>query len=199
MQFTLASLQADYRSNILTAGVQSTVGGYATPGYTVLVYPFEGSAALPTVAGTDGRWSQRLTTLPQTRWVYAGVQDPKRRLPDKFYRINISTQQQEVMEAAEFARIFPPPQPGKAPIPANLPAAASGGGGGGVGRGGGEAATPINLVSDDSDAVKARAAEDDRVRLKREREEEGRRKRRELEERIDQRLRDAERRERTGR
>jgi hypothetical protein len=199
IQFTLTSLTADYRSNILTAGIESIVGGYASPGYHVLVHPFEGAPPLRSKAGADGRWTQKLTALPQTRWVYAAVRDPAGKLPDKHYRINISTQQQEAIDPKEYARIFPPevrsPSAAFAQAPTS-PASATLGS---------PRTTPSVSpaiepggvsIGDDSDAVRARSAEDERIRLKREREEESRRKIRELEERIDQRLRDAERRER---
>lgn len=188
IQFTLANLTAEYRSNILTAGIESTVAGYASPGYSVLVHPFEGAAPLSTRAGTDGRWSLRLSTLPQTRWVYAAVKDPAGKLPDKHYRINISTQQQEAMDSKEYARLFPPGQPGT-PIAAAPRAPAV------------PPSEPRQMAaaSEELDPVRARSAEDERVRLQRQREEESIRKRRELEERIDQRLREAERRERQGR
>lgn len=191
IHFTLTTLSADYRSNILTAGSQTTVSGYASPGYGVRVYPFEGAAPLTTVAGSDGRWTQSLSMLPQTRWVYASVHDPKKALPDSFYRINVSTQQQEMVDAATFSRLFP-----AGVVPAKMPP-------GVVNVAAAPPARPIaaanNELPTDSELVKARSAEDERVRLMREREAEGRRKRRELEERIDQRLRDAAARERAGR
>lgn len=177
IHFALANLQADYRSNILTAGVESIVGGYATPGYTVLVHPFEGAPPARTKAGSDGRWTQRLSTLPQTRWVYASVQDPARKLPDKFYRINISTQQQESIDASEYARLFP--AAGSPPARSAVASAK-------------HASSSEPAYDDDSDMVRARSAEDERVRLMREREEESRRKHRELNERIDRQLEAAE-------
>ena len=211
IQFTLTNLTADYRSNILTAGVESIVGGYASPGYQVLVHPFEGAPPLRTQAGTDGRWTQKLTTLPQTRWVYAVVRDPSGKLPDKHYRVNISTQQQESIEPKEYARLFPPGT--SAQNATSVAASKSGQSSSGQSSSAQTrpaarspstraSATPEPSVvtgGDDSDLVRARSAEDERVRLQREREEESRRKRRELEERIDQRLRDAERREKQGR
>lgn len=108
VQFALANLQADYRSNLLTAGVEVSVGGIADRGAIVRVYPWEGARPIETRAGSDGAWRVPLKVVPETRWVYASSADAAGKLPTRYSRIDVSSQRQEQVDEADFVKMFPP-------------------------------------------------------------------------------------------
>ena len=119
MRFSLVSLAAGYRSNAVAAGVQTTVAGIATPGYTVRLYTAPGRAAQTVVAGRDGAWSAALEVPPQTAWVYGVSEDPAKRDRAAYFRVGVLGGAQERVEPGEFARLF-----GAGADPKAVPAAA---------------------------------------------------------------------------
>ncbi len=188
MRFMLTRLEADYRSNVIAAGVQATISGLATPGFDVLVYAAPGSEPRRTRASRDGTWAVTLGVVPETRWVYAAAVDRDGKLPPAYSRINVSSRAQEVVEESDWKRMFP----------------ATGGAGT---AGAGERAAPRERVEAervdarrdaDLSAHERRVQEEERRFRQREIEEQRRRKMRELDERTDaalKRAREAERRQ----
>jgi hypothetical protein len=106
--FSLARLDAGYASNAITGGTQTTVSGFVTPGYSVLVYPFEGGEPTRVVASSGGKWTATLLAVPQSGWVYAEAVDPAGRIPTTYFRVNVSTQQQQIVGREEFEKLCVP-------------------------------------------------------------------------------------------
>lgn len=119
VRFSLVSLAAGYRSNAVAAGVQTSVAGIATPGYTVRLVAAPGRPAQTVVAGRDGTWSARLEVPPQTAWIYGVSEDPLKRDRPAYFRVSVLSGTQERTDAGDFARLFGPTADPKArPAPA---------------------------------------------------------------------------------
>ena len=111
IQFSLASLGATYRSNVVSATVIITISGIASAGNTIRLYQNPGMPVVETKADTWGVWSSKLSIVPQTKWVYGISVDRSPNIPPRYFRIDVSTQKQEDLNEAEFKQMAPKPAP----------------------------------------------------------------------------------------
>jgi hypothetical protein len=104
-RFTLVSLNAGYRSNVVAATASTMISGFATPGYRVKVYAAPGDAPATVSAGRGGIWTVRLEGEPVSGWVYGVAEDPAGKDQPAYFRVNILTRAQERVDAATFAKV----------------------------------------------------------------------------------------------
>ncbi len=103
----LCQMSATYKSNFVQATVNVTVSGASVGGNRVRVYGIPGDPPAETVVGSGGIWTVRLPVVPDTKWVYGLSEDPGNRIPTRYFRINVTTRQQERVEEQEFLKMFP--------------------------------------------------------------------------------------------
>jgi hypothetical protein len=115
----LSQVSATYKSNFVLATVTVAVSGASVSGNRVRIYGMPGEAPVEATVGSTGIWSARLSVVPETKWVYGLSEDPLGRSPTQYFRVNVTTRQQERVEEKEFRKLFPPDAaPGKAAAPA---------------------------------------------------------------------------------
>lgn len=113
----LCQIGATYKSNFVQATVNVNVSGASVSGNRIRIYGIPGDFPAETTAGGGGIWTVRLAVVPETKWVYGLSEDPSGKIPTQYFRINVTTRQQERLEEAEFLKMFPKdaqPAPGKA-------------------------------------------------------------------------------------
>jgi hypothetical protein len=57
-------------------------------------------------AGRGGLWTAKLNVIPEERWVYGVATDPVGRDKPAYFRVNVTTRQQERVDPAEFNKMF---------------------------------------------------------------------------------------------
>jgi hypothetical protein len=154
----LNQVSATYKSNFVAATVNVGLSGAGVAGHRLRIYGMPGNPPVETTVGSSGIWVVRLEVVPQTQWVYGMSEDPAGRIPTRYFRMNVSTKQQERVEEAAFVKMFPPITPGQAPTSKAVPAAKPAAGGPAV-------------VQEDAALQERRRREDDEIRKRREAEE----------------------------
>lgn len=111
IETTLSSLAALYKSNFVLATANVSVNGASVGGHRIRLFTGPGQPSVDTVVEPNGSWRADLAIVPDTQWVYGLSEDPRDRVPTKYFRINLATRAQEPVAEAEFRRLFPPNAP----------------------------------------------------------------------------------------
>lgn len=104
-----------YKGNFVAATVSVSVGGLATQGHRIRLFTSPSSPPVETVAGRNGLWRTSINVVPEAQWVYGLSQDLSGKLPNRYFRVNVSTQAQERLEEGEFLAMFPAALASQAP------------------------------------------------------------------------------------
>lgn len=107
MEFGLVDTQIAYRGNTVAAGVSLYVTGFATQGFRVRLFPGPATDPIELTAGRNGMWTTKLSSAPEDGWLYGLAEDPAGKVRTRYFRVNVSTQKQELVDEAEFWRRFP--------------------------------------------------------------------------------------------
>jgi hypothetical protein len=119
IEFGLVSTEIAYRGNTVAAGVTMYVSGFATQGFRVRLFPSEHADPIELTAGRNGLWSTKLTAAPEDGWLYGIAEDPSGKVRPRCFRVNVSTQKQELVSEADFWKRYPQWKPAaEAPPPA---------------------------------------------------------------------------------
>lgn len=117
MEFGLTETQIAYRGNTVAAGISLYVTGFATQGFRVRLFPGPAADPIELTAGRNGMWTTKLNMAPEDGWIYGLAEDPAGKVRTRYFRVNVSTQRQELVDEAEFWRRFPQWRPA-AEVPA---------------------------------------------------------------------------------
>lgn len=115
MEYGLVDTQIGYRGNTVAAGVTLFVSGFATQGNRVRLFPGAAADPIELVAGRNGLWSAKLTSAPDDGWLYGVSEDPSGKVRSRYFRVNVSTQKQELVDEADFWKRFPQWKPAAEP------------------------------------------------------------------------------------
>lgn len=115
MEFGLIDTQIAYRGNTVAAGVSMYVTGFATQGFRVRLFPGPAADPIELTAGRNGMWTTKLAFAPEDGWLYGLAEDPAGKVRTRYFRVNVSTQKQELVDEAEFWRRFPQWRPAVEP------------------------------------------------------------------------------------
>jgi hypothetical protein len=113
VEFGLVDAAVLYRGNTVAAGVQLYVAGFATQGFVVKLFPSAEAEPVVLTAGRNGMWSAKLPIAPAGGWLYGLAEDPAGKARTRYFRVNVSNQNQEQVEEADFFRLFPQARPVK--------------------------------------------------------------------------------------
>jgi hypothetical protein len=107
IEFGLVDTQIAYRGNTVAAGVTMFVSGFATQGYRVRLFPNGNTDPIELTAGRNGLWSAKLAAAPSDGWLYGISEDPTGKVRPRCFRVNITTQKQELVDEADFWKRYP--------------------------------------------------------------------------------------------
>lgn len=110
-EWSLVDLNVAYRSNVVAAAVSAMISGFATAGYGVKIYTMPDQPPVSTKAAKNGLWTAKITTMPESGWVYGVATDPTGRDKPAYFRVNTTTKRQERVDPSDFESMFPPPPP----------------------------------------------------------------------------------------